>query len=317
MKRSLWQLFNSVTPFFVFWYLAYRLLSVSYFGTLLFAFVAALFAVRTFVILHDCGHGSFFKAQWANDLVGRACGFLCYTPYQAWRHSHALHHATSGDLDRRGEGDVWTLTRSEYQALPRSRRFLYRMYRWPPLLFLLAPTFAFLVLHRIPSMISAYAPRERNSVRMTNAALLLGVGVMVMTIGLTDYVLVQLPTVFISASIGGWLFYVQHQYPDTYWEHHSKWSYLNAAIDGSSFYKLPKVLQWFTGNIGFHHVHHLHPRIPNYFLEPCHNELDDAFTAIQPLTLVSSLKCLRVALWDESRMKLVDFRTHMKTPGNR
>ena len=309
MKRSLWQLSTSVPPFFLFWYLAYQSLTVSYLLTLVFAFITALFALRIFVVFHDCAHGSFFKTRWANDFVGRICGVLCYTPYHAWRHSHALHHATSGDLDRRGSGDIWTLTKAEYQALSRRRRWQYRLYRCPPLMFLVAPTFVFLVLHRFPAMISAQSPRERNSVLLTNVAVLMMMTALALTAGLMDYLLVQLPTVFISAAIGGWLFYVQHQYPATYWKRSPDWDYFSAALKGSSFYKLPKVLQWFTGNIGFHHVHHLNPRIPNYFLESCHNDYSGIFAGIEPLTLRGSLQCLRVALWDETRLEMVDFKT--------
>lgn len=306
-RVSAWQLLNSIGPYVILWYLAYRSLAVSYGLTLVFALAAGLFAVRIFIIFHDAGHGSFFKSRRANDIVGIVTGILTFTPYYAWRHSHAVHHATAGDLDHRGVGDVWTLTYDEYRALPFAKRMLYRLYRNPFIIFIIAPTLDFVLLQRMPLMNAAAKPREKNSVHFTNLALLVIVAGMSLLIGLKAYMLVQLPIIALASSIGVWLFYVQHQYENMYWERHENWDFASAALYGSSFYKLPKVMQWFTGNIGFHHIHHLSPRIPNYKLESCHAE-NPIFQEIEPLTLRTSLKSLRVRLWDEDRGKMIGYQ---------
>jgi omega-6 fatty acid desaturase (delta-12 desaturase) len=307
---------NSFIPYFVFWFLAYFSLSISYALTLFFAFLSALFVIRIFIIFHDCGHGSFFESKRWNDIVGVLSGIITFTPYFAWRHSHAVHHATSGDLDRRGVGDVWTLTYEEYQKLPRAQQIFYRVYRNPFMIFVIGPTIDFVVLQRwgYPEVFTK--PRERNSVVFTNLVLLgilLGMSAL---IGFWQYVGVQLPIIAIASSIGVWLFYVQHQYENVYWERHEKWDFATAALYGSSFYKLPKILQWFTGNIGFHHVHHLSPRIPNYNLEDCHNSAE-VFQRVEPLTLRTSLQSLRVRLWDEDRHKMIGYHPeHEDVPGD-
>lgn len=306
IRQSVWQLVNSIAPYFVLWYLAYRNLEVSYWLTLAFAFVAALFALRVFIIFHDCGHGSFFKSKKANDVVGVFTGILTFTPYYAWRHSHAVHHATSGDLDRRGVGDIWTLTYEEYLTLPRWKRAFYRLYRNPFVIFVIGPTIDFVVLQRLPYVNVSDKAREKNSVVYTNLALLGILIVMSLTIGFWEYIAVQLPIIAVASSIGVWLFYVQHQYENVYWERHESWDYATAALYGSSFYRLPKIMQWFTGNIGFHHIHHLSPRIPNYHLEACHND-NPIFHDVEPLTLRTSLKSLRVRLWDEDRHKMIGY----------
>jgi omega-6 fatty acid desaturase (delta-12 desaturase) len=306
LRRSLWQMLNSIAPYFILWYLAYRSLSVSYWLTLFFAVIAALFVMRIFIIFHDCGHGSFFKNRQWNDVVGVLTGIITFTPYYAWRHSHAVHHATAGDLDRRGVGDVWTLTYDEYQKMPLWKRMFYRIYRNPFFIFIVGPTIDFVVLQRLPTVNSSEKAREKNSVVWTNLTLLaifLGMG---FTIGFREYILVQLPIIAVASSLGVWLFYVQHQYENVYWERHENWDFATAALYGSSYYKLPKVLQWFSGNIGFHHIHHLSPRIPNYNLEACHNE-NEIFREIEPLTLRTSLKSLRVRLWDEDRHHMIGY----------
>lgn len=306
LRASLWQMANSFIPYFALAYLAYRSLEVSYWLTLLFAFGAALFGIRIFIIFHDCGHGSFFKSKRWNDIVGVIAGIITFTPYFAWRHSHAVHHATSGDLDRRGVGDIWTLTYEEYQKLPRAKRIFYRIYRNPFMIFIIGPTIDFVVLQRwgYPDVFTK--PRERNSVVFTNLALLGIVALATVTIGFWEYVLVQLPIIAFASSFGVWLFYVQHQYENVYWERHDDWDFATAALYGSSYYKLPKILQWFSGNIGFHHIHHLSPRIPNYKLEDCHNSAE-VFQRVQPLTLRASLQSLRVRLWDEDRHKMIGY----------
>ena len=265
--------------------------------------------VRLFIIHHDCGHGSFFKSRKANDIFGFITGVFTFVPYHHWRWEHALHHATSGDLDRRGVGDIWTLTVQEYLESSRWQRFAYRLARNPIVLFVLAPIFIFLVKQRFPKPDAP--PRERRSVYWTNLALL-GVAILLSWVfGFKTYVFIQLIVMAVSGSVGVWLFYVQHQFEGVYWERRDDWDYATAALQGSSFYKLPKVLQWFSGNIGFHHIHHLSPRIPNYHLEKCHDS-EPLFQAVKPVTLFGSLKSFTFRLWDEQRRKLVGY-SHLKT----
>ncbi len=304
LRRSVWQVFNSFVPYFILWYVMYRSLAVSYWITLALSVLAAGFLVRIFIIFHDCGHGAFFKSQKASDVLGFIAGVLTFTPYYSWRHEHAMHHATAGDLDRRGVGDIWTLTVKEYLGLSPRKRLAYRIYRNPLVMFGIGSFFLFLIYYRFPRR--AVGKRERHSVHWTNLALAGIVAVMSVTIGIKAFVLVQLPITVIASAAGVWVFYVHHQFEGVYWEHHDKWDYVTAALQGSSFYKLPKVLQWVTGNIGFHHVHHLAPRIPNYYLERCHEE-DPIFQEVKPITLLASLKLLTLRLWDEDRRQLVRF----------
>jgi omega-6 fatty acid desaturase (delta-12 desaturase) len=311
LRRSLWQLLNTLLPYAALWYLMYLSLAVSYWLTGALAVLAAGFLVRVFIIFHDCGHASFFKSQRANDVLGIVSGLLCFTPYRHWRWEHALHHATSGDLDRRGTGDVWTLTVQEYLEASHWKRFAYRLARNPFVLFVLAPMFLFLIKQRLPS---AKAPRrERRSVYWTNLAVLAMAAGLACLLGLKTYVLLQLGLLAVAGSAGVWLFYVQHQFEGVYWERREEWDYCTAALKGSSFYKLPKVLQWFSGSIGFHHIHHLSPRIPNYNLEKCHRA-EPLFQTVKPVTLCSSFKSLTFRLWDEQRRKLVGFRALKKRP---
>jgi omega-6 fatty acid desaturase (delta-12 desaturase) len=304
--RSLWEVLNTFIPYFFLWYLAYRSLAVSYWLTLLVAIPAAGFLIRVFIILHDAGHGSFFKNQRANDWVGVAAGILTLTPYFQWRHDHALHHASSGDLDRRGVGDVWTLTVNEYVALPRWRRLAYRAYRHPLVMFLLGPLYLFIIAHRFVAPTST-RPRERQSVHVTNLALLGLVLGLSWLIGWQSVLLVHLPILVLSSTAGVWMFYVQHQFEDTYWQSHPDWKYAAAALQGSSYYKLPRLLQWFTGNIGLHHIHHLSPRIPNYNLQRCYDE-NPLLRQVTIVTFWESFKTVSLKLWDEERGLLVGFR---------
>jgi omega-6 fatty acid desaturase (delta-12 desaturase) len=304
-RRSLWQLINSAVPYAGLWVLMYLSLSVSYWLTLALAVMASGFMVRLFIIFHDCGHGSFFTSQRANDITGIITGIVTLTPYYDWRHAHAIHHATSGDLDRRGVGDVWTMTVDEYLDAPWWKRVAYRVFRFPLVTFGLGPTFIFLIAQRFPSP-SSKAARERHSVYWTDLALLFIFLLFAVTIGWQAFVLLQLPILVIGGAAGVWLFYVQHQFEGMVWERHDKWDYVTAALQGSSFYKLPKVLQWFSGNIGFHHIHHLSPRIPNYNLEPCYKS-DPLFQTVKPVTLRSSVKSLTLRLWDEQHRRLVGF----------
>ena len=304
LRRSVWQLVNTLVPYIALWGAMVWSLHVSYWITLGLAVLAAGFMVRIFMIFHDCGHGSFFKSQRANDVLGFITGVLTFTPYQHWRHQHALHHAGAGDLDRRGPGDIWTLTVQEYLASSRWKRLGYRLARNPLVLFVLAPLYVFLVHQRFA--VRGVALRERRSVLWTNLALLAVVALFVSTIGLKAYLLIQLPVIALSSAAGLWLFYVQHQFEGVYWERRENWDYVDAALKGSSFYKLPRLLQWFTANIGFHHIHHLSPRIPNYLLEKCH-EASPIFQEVKAVSLLSSLKSFSFRLWDEQRRQLVGY----------
>jgi len=313
LRRSVWQVLNSFVPYFVLWYVMYRSLAVSYWITLVLSVLAAGFLVRIFIIFHDCGHGAFFKSQKASDVMGFIAGVLTFTPYYRWRHEHAMHHAAAGDLDRRGAGDIWTLTVKEYLGLSPRKRLAYRIYRNPLVMFGIGSLFLFLIYYRFPRR--GVGKRERHSVYWTNLAIFVILTLISVTIGIKAFVLIQLPVMVIASTAGVWLFYVHHQFEGVYWEHHDKWDYVTAALQGSSFYKLPKVLQWVTGNIGFHHVHHLAPRIPNYYLERCHAE-DPIFQEVKPITLLASLKLLTLRLWDEDRRQLVGFG-HIKALRNK
>jgi acyl-lipid omega-6 desaturase (Delta-12 desaturase) len=303
--RALWQTVNTLGPYTLLWYLMYLSLPVSWWLAVPLVILAAAFHVRTFIIHHDCGHGSFFKSRRANDILGFITGVLTFTPYHHWRWEHALHHATSGDLDRRGTGDIWTLTVQEYLEASRWKRFAYRLARNPIVLFVLAPLYVFLIKHRFPKAKASL--RERRSVYWTNVALAGTTAAMIAIFGLVPYLILQLAMLTVAGAAGFWLFYVQHQFEDVYWERGQEWDYARAALQGSSFYKLPKVLQWFSGNIGFHHIHHLSSRIPNYNLERCH-KAEPLFQTAKTITLFSSFKSLTFRLWDEHRKQLVSFR---------
>jgi omega-6 fatty acid desaturase (delta-12 desaturase) len=305
LRRALGQLANTLVPYAALWYFMYLSLNVSYWLTAALVVLAAGFLVRLFIIFHDCGHGSFFRSRRANDIVGFITGVLTFTPYHQWRWEHSIHHASAGDLDRRGTGDVWTLTVQEYLEASRWKRFAYRLARNPVVLFLLAPLYLFLIQQRFPAPKSPR--RERLSVLWTNLALVaMGAGLSAM-FGFKTYLVLQVSLIALAGTAGIWLFYVQHQFEGVYWERDEQWDYCAAALQGSSFYKLPKVLQWFSGNIGFHHIHHLSPRIPNYNLERCH-QAEPLFQTVKPVTLLSSLKSLTFRLWDEQQRRLVSFR---------
>ena len=304
LKRSIWQLINTLVPYILLWSLMLWSLNVSYWLTLLLSIPTGGFMVRTFIIFHDCGHGSFFKSRKANEIIGFITGIVTFTPYHHWRHNHAVHHATAGDLDRRGTGDVWTATVAEYLSFPKWKRAFYRIYRNPFVMFLVNPVLLFGVGHRFAG--KQAKRRERMSVYWTNLILLVILVLAHFTIGLKAFFMVQLPILWIGTAAGVWLFYVQHNFDGMYWERHEKWDFVKAGLEGSSFYKLPKLLQWFTGNIGFHHIHHLSPRIPNYLLELCH--LENPILQVRPVTFFSSMKSLTFRLWDEKTRKLVGYR---------
>jgi acyl-lipid omega-6 desaturase (Delta-12 desaturase) len=303
--RSVWQIANSVVPYVVTWYLMYRSLSVSYWLTLLLAPLAGGFMTRIFIIFHDCGHGSFFKSSKANHVVGTICGILTHTPYFQWTREHAIHHASSGDLSRRGVGDVTTLTVKEYLALSKWGRLKYRLYRNPLVMLGVGPHFIFLFWQRFTGKQSGR--RERNNVYVTNLGLLAMYSSLWWAIGLKALLMISAPIVIIAGAAGVWLFYVQHQYEETYWRDRGEWDYATSALLGSSYYKLPRVLQWFSGNIGFHHIHHLSPKIPNYKLQRCHEE-NPLFQESTVLGIRASLKTASMKLWDEERQRMVGFR---------
>jgi omega-6 fatty acid desaturase (delta-12 desaturase) len=302
LPRALWQVGNTFLPYAAILALMIWSLEISYWLTLGLSVVAAGFLMRIFIMLHDCGHGSFFKGRRWNDLLGFVCGVLVFTPYHYWRHTHAIHHATAGNLDKRGVGDIWTMTVREYKASSRFKRLKYRFYRNPLVIFVVGPAFVFLIKNRFASPTAGW--RWHRSVWLSNLGILGLMGLAVATIGWKAYLLVQVPIMIIAATTGVWLFYVQHQFEGVYWERQQNWDYFTTAMRGSSFYKLPRVLQWFSGNIGFHHIHHLSPSIPNYHLEKCHRE-NSLLQQAKTLSLWSSLKSARYRLWDEERGELV------------
>ncbi|NOU16154.1 MAG: fatty acid desaturase [Bacteroidales bacterium] len=302
--KSWWQVVNSVVPYFLLWFLMVYSLDISYWITLLLSVFAAGFLVRIFIIFHDCGHGSFFKSDRLNRFVGIPLGLLSFTPYHRWHHDHKEHHATVGNLDKRGVGDVQTLTVEEYKKLTRWKKFGYRIYRNPIFLIGVAPILLFLIQYRLPK---AYMGRKEHLyLHLSNLAMALMVFLVIWAIGWKAYLLIQIPVTYISSVHGVWLFYVQHQYDSVKWERADKWDYKTIALEGSSYFKLPFLLQWFTGNIGFHHIHHLSPKIPNYKLPKCHKE-NPIFHDQKPITFFSSLKSLRLKLWDEKNQRLVGF----------
>jgi len=303
-RRSVWQVVNSFVPYFALWGAMVWSLSVSYWLTLPLALLAAGFLVRIFIIAHDCGHGSFLRSRRASTVLGSISAAMAFTPYGSWRYQHAIHHASAGNLDGRDIGDIWTMTAREYSSASRFRRLQYRFYRNPFVLLFIGPLFQFLVANRFhrPSATRV----ERASIIQTNVAIAAVFVVASLTIGIKAYVLIQLPVMAFAATFGVLLFYLQHQFEGVYWEREESWDYARQALEGSSYFKLPRILQWFSGNIGFHHVHHLSPRIPNYFLEKCHNE-QELFRSVKPLTPSDALTSLRFRLWDEDRRRLITF----------
>jgi acyl-lipid omega-6 desaturase (Delta-12 desaturase) len=304
--RSVWQLVSTAFLLAGAWTLMYFSLGVGYWLTLLLAVPAAFFLVRLFIVQHDCGHGSFFRSPRVADIVGSALGVLTLTPYHYWKKAHAMHHATSGNLEHRGFGDIDTLTVDEYLALSPWGRFKYRLYRHPVILFGVGAVLHFFVRHRLPTIVPRTWTRARWSIFWTDVGLagfIVGMGLLV---GFRQFLLVHVPLMTLSCSMGVWLFYVQHQFEPTYWEHDEQWGYNEAALVGSSYYRLPRLLQWATGNIGLHHVHHLSARIPNYRLQEALESIPE-LQRVTTLTLRESLRCVRLALWDERERKLVRF----------
>jgi len=307
--RSLRQVADTLLPLLGLFYLAHLSLSYSLLLTLALDFVAALFLVRLFILQHDAGHGSFFPKKWMNDLLGFFTGVLTLVPYHHWQLSHARHHATSGNLDKRGVGDIYTMTLEEYLKASPWQRFAYRVYRNPFVMFFIGPIYVFMLSYRLPLGYGSEKPSVRNSVALTNLFLVLLWAGIYLAFGLKTLLLVYLPIQYFAGMVGIFLFYVQHQFEDAYWEHDPRWEYLKAAMEGSTYLKLPKVLQWLTGNIGFHHIHHLAPKIPNYHLPKVQEEVD--LVKVAPtVTLKDAFKIAfaDMHLHDEETRKLVGFK---------
>lgn len=308
-RRGLFEMAVTVLPFIAFWALAWDAIYLGYWPlSFIPSFIAAAFLVRLFMIQHDCGHGSFFSSQKVNDWIGRFIGILTLTPYDAWRRNHAIHHASTGHLERRGIGDIATLTVAEYHALPFLKRLGYRLYRNPVVLFVFGSAYLFLLRHRFPLTVKNEDQVAWVSPMITNLGIAAFVTGLIWLVGIGPFLMVQLPITLLAASIGVWLFYIQHQFDGTFWAPAGDWNPHEAALRGSSHYDLPHVLRWFTGNIGIHHVHHLSSRIPFYRLRQVlrdHPELQ----SVNRLTLWQSLRCIPLALWDENRKRLVSFRT--------
>jgi acyl-lipid omega-6 desaturase (Delta-12 desaturase) len=304
LGRSLLDIATSVVPYVALSALMYLSLGASYLFTLALAIPAAGFLVRTFVVFHDCTHGSFLPSRRANQWLGTALGLLTFSTFACWRHAHMVHHATAGDLDRRGVGDLPTITVAEYRSRSWRGRLAYRLFRHPLVMFGLGPIFALVVQPRVVPR--SGRPRIKRSVHATNLALAALVGGLCWLIGWRDYVLVQVPTVMLAGMTGIWMFYVQHQFEDVYWESGERWSYADAALRGSSYLKLPRLLQFFSGNIGLHHVHHLSARIPNYNLQRAHDE-NPIFHDVPTLSVADGIRAVRLKLYDEDRRRMVTF----------
>jgi omega-6 fatty acid desaturase (delta-12 desaturase) len=305
VRLALRDLATSVVPFLALWAVMYQLLDVSYLLVLAVSIPAGGFLVRTFIVFHDCTHGSFLPSRRWNTWVGRITGLIVFAPFRAWQHDHAVHHATAGDLDRRGQGDVPTLTVAEYRAMPLLQRTGYRLFRNPAIMFTIGPIFAMMIK---PRMISRDArPRLRHSVYLTNVALAVVLIALGLWLGFGKFWLVEGPTALIAGMAGVWLFYVQHQFEDVYWESSGDWSYADAALRGSSYLRLPKILQYFSGNIGLHHVHHLSAHVPNYKLQAAHDE-NAVFQSVPVLTLWDGLKATRLKVYDEDSRQLLTWR---------
>jgi omega-6 fatty acid desaturase (delta-12 desaturase) len=308
LLRSIVELVITFAPLAALWVIMWLFYSFGlWWVTLLLAVPAAGFLVRLFMIQHDCGHGAFFRHKLANDWTGRALGVLTFTPYDFWRRTHSIHHMTSGNLEKRGIGDIDTLTVKEYLALSRFGRLKYRLYRHPAVMFGIGPAYLFIVQHRLPIGLMRAGLVPWLSTLGTNAAIAIIAAGLIWLIGPGAFVTVHLPIILLAATMGVWLFYVQHQFEHTQWDHNETWDLHEVALHGSSYYVLPGFLSWFTANIGIHHVHHLCSKIPYYRLPKVLRENPELGT-IGRLTLWDSIKCVRLVLWDESAKKLISFR---------
>jgi acyl-lipid omega-6 desaturase (Delta-12 desaturase) len=305
LGRSLRSLATSVLPFLALWAAMFAVYSTSYWLVLLLAVPAAAFLVRTYIMFHDCVHGSLMRSKRANTWLGTALGLLVFTPFARWRYEHLIHHATAGDLDRRFIGDVPMLTVAEYRAKPFFFRVGYRLYRTPLVMFGLGSIYSTVLMQRFPT--PAARNRQQRSVWLTNLAVVGFVGALCFAFGWQTVLFVELPLVILAGSVGIWLFYVQHQFDDTYWERTDEWSFNDAALRGSSHLSLPKVLQFFSGNIGFHHVHHLNPKIPNYNLERAHEE-QPMFRSVPSMSFTDALRAVQLKLYDEDARRMATWK---------
>lgn len=304
-KTSIIQLLNTIVPFFLLWILAYQALSISFWLSLPFSILAAGFMIRSFIIFHDCAHGSFFKNKKLNNFFGTFTGVITHFAFDRWKTEHAMHHATSGNLDKRGIGDIWVMTVKEYEEAGRWKKLQYRLYRNPIVMFGLGPLHLFLSANRFNR--KEAKRKERLNTHLITLILIAAYLTIGFTLGWQAILLVQLPIAYIAGMAGIWLFYVQHQFEDSYFENESEWDFVKAAVDGSSYYKLPKWLEWMTGSIGYHHVHHLAPRVPNYHLEEAHENTPPLHQATT-ITLKTSLESIKFRLFDEDHKKFITFK---------
>lgn len=307
-KNATWQIIDSVVPYLFLCWLMSLSLSVSYWLTLLLAIPAGGFMIRVFILFHDCGHNSFTPSKQANKIIGFILGVITFTPSEQWWHSHALHHATSGNLDKRGVGDVMTWTLEEFQSRPWYSRLGYRLFRLPAIMFGLGPLWMFVISNRLP--FPQFNRKATLSVLWTNLCLVgVATGWSLLLGSFWKYLMVQLPILWVAGMVGIWLFYVQHQFEGVYWAKNGEWNYVASAMKGASYYQLPKILQWITGNIGFHHIHHLSPRIPNYRLEACYDSSPVFQQDIKRITFGEAFKTVRLRLIDEARgNRMISFR---------
>jgi len=299
------QLINTLLPFLILWYLAYQSLSISLWLAIPTAILAGGFVIRLFIIFHDCTHQSFMKNKKANRIIGTITGIITLFPFEKWKREHSVHHATSGNLDKRGTGDIWVMTVDEYLAASFWSKVAYRLYRNPIVMFGLGPIYLFLITNRFND--KGVKRKERINTYIINASIAGIYTLLIWAIGWQAFLIINLPILYVSGVLGIWLFYVQHQFEDSYFENEEEWDFVKAAVDGSSFYKLPKILQWVSGNIGYHHVHHLSPRVPNYNLQEAH-EATPPLQHVTTITLSTSLESLRFRLYDTRNKTFVSFK---------
>lgn len=305
-KKSTIQIFNTIVPLIITWIIAYIMVPINMYVAIGLSVIAAGLIVRTFIIFHDCTHGSFYHDKRKNNMLGTITGVLTSFPYEKWKREHAIHHASSSNLDERGIGDIWVMTIEEYEEATKWERLKYRLYRNPIIMFGFGPLYLVLVSNRRNR--ADAKQKEKNNTYLINVILLVGTVLIIVFVGFIPFLIVHGISVYIAAALGIWLFYIQHTFEDSYFEEESEWNYVKAAVEGSSYYELPKFLQWLTGNIGFHHVHHLAPRIPNYYLEEAHETTPDLQYATT-ITLKTSLDSLRYKLYDAEAQNFITFKT--------